>query len=367
MARLHRSFAELSEGQANNFDFFRFVLACVVIVTHSFVFMRTNLTEPLTALTGDQMSLGRCAVYGFFVMSGFLITASWFRSRGPRDYATKRILRIYPAFLVCCAICVLLVEPLGELDVAAYFEGMNWSHFAKNTLLLNKIELPDIGPIPFGLDERQVNGSLWTIKIEFECYVVLALLGIAGFLRRPSVMAIALLIAWAFPLYPALIARSQLASLLRHFEVHFLFLTCFLFGTLFYVLRTRIAHDVRLALLAVLLLVVAATTGTGSFLFPPALAYGLLYLAFHPRIHQHGFAAKRDLSYGVYLYGWPIQFIAAGIIGRRMNPYLFALLCIPVVCGCAFLSWTFIEAPALRLRSRTAYRAAPQPVDTYGS
>jgi peptidoglycan/LPS O-acetylase OafA/YrhL len=363
MIRFDRRLSDASDGHANSLDFFRFVFACLVIITHSFVFVRTDLPEPMDALTRGQMSAGAFAVYGFFLISGFLITASWFRSKGLFDYAKKRVLRIHPAFIVCCVICVFLVQPLGEADVSRYFAETNWLRFVKNALFLNKIELPDVGPIPFDLDERQVNGSLWTIKIEFECYVLVALLGVVGLLRRASVIALGLFAAWALFVIghdPALLSKMPMQPLIKHFGAHFHFLTFFLFGALFYVLRAKVPHDGRLALIALAIFVLGAATRTGDYLFPPAISYGILYLGFHPKMPLRDFAKKRDLSYGVYLYGWPIQFLVAGVLGRDVNVYLFALICLPLACGAAALSWKFVEAPALRLKSSTAYRPVPQ-------
>jgi len=355
MSTPRRYLGQFSERRENNFDFIRLILASIVILTHSFVIMKTGLPEPLEFVTRKQLSFGALAVDGFFVISGFLIAASWFRSRGLADYFRKRVLRIHPGFIVCCFFCVFVVGPLGQPSTVGYFRSVDWFAFVKNAVFLNKIDLPPDWTLLRGFDTRQINGSIWTIKIEFECYVCLAALGFLGWLKRPWVPVAVLGVTW--PLYvihliPGIVMRLPAPELIQHFGAHWRFLTYFLLGTATYGYRARIPHDVRIFAFACALFVIGSATGTGTVLMPPAICYVVFFVAFHPAIRLHGVAEKRDLSYGIYLYGWPIQYVWMLVFGRQMNPYLFFLLCLPTAALCALASWNLVEAPCLALKGR---------------
>ena len=100
----------------NNFDALRFFFAGLVIFAHSFALLSgTDDTEPLMMLT-HQMTFGGVAVDCFFIISGCLVTLSWQRSRGVRDYLGKRVRRIYPGFIVAMAFCALVIAPVGHDD-----------------------------------------------------------------------------------------------------------------------------------------------------------------------------------------------------------------------------------------------------------
>src|SRR6516165_8068434 len=85
-------------GRENNIGLIRFVLAALVVFAHSYI-ARSNQIDPLELVTHRQLNSGILAVDCFFILSGYLITASWYSSSCPCDYLKRRILRIYPGFL----------------------------------------------------------------------------------------------------------------------------------------------------------------------------------------------------------------------------------------------------------------------------
>src|SRR3954462_664223 len=90
----------------NNFGAMRLVFALSVIISHTFAAFGGKIEdgEPLMAATGKQMDLGGLAVNGFFAISGYLITLSWMRTPSFKTFLTKRVLRIYPGFLLASVI-----------------------------------------------------------------------------------------------------------------------------------------------------------------------------------------------------------------------------------------------------------------------
>ena len=95
-----RNIGQVCEGRRNNFDFIRFVATSMVIYSHAFSLSAGNGGELLNDLTGGQWSFGSLAVAIFFVISGFLISQSYYRSNAPLVFVKARILRIFPALAV---------------------------------------------------------------------------------------------------------------------------------------------------------------------------------------------------------------------------------------------------------------------------
>ena len=168
----------VSLGRENNIDFLRFFLAGVVIFSHSYPLLwGTNRREPIWLATGGQRTGGELAVDGFFILSGFLIARSWLSSRGTGDYLLRRALRIYPAFIVAILFSGLMAGPLIQDSPSTYWRAFSWSEFVPEGINLRFSTPPSL---------KTVNGSLWTIRYEFMCYLAVAVFGLCGFFsRRP--------------------------------------------------------------------------------------------------------------------------------------------------------------------------------------
>jgi peptidoglycan/LPS O-acetylase OafA/YrhL len=87
-----------------------------------------ELREPLWKLTG-QTKLGGLSVHCFFIISGFLIAASWDQRKDVGQFLKKRVLRIYPGFIVANAVGVFLVAPMAA-DSAIGNAGVSLQQFA---------------------------------------------------------------------------------------------------------------------------------------------------------------------------------------------------------------------------------------------
>ncbi|MEO7911592.1 MAG: acyltransferase [Roseiflexaceae bacterium] len=349
------SFGDISAGQANNFDALRFFLATLVVFSHSFALTNVAGFEPLNWLTSETTYLGEQAVNAFFIISGYLITASWMRSPHLLSYFQKRVLRIYPGFIVVSLICLLIVGPIGAANIGHYFQELSLPGSAINIVLLNKLENPAVfSYLPF---PDQLNGSLWTIKIEFECYILVALLGLAGILRRRRAIVglfILCLLLNAALTVPSLAAMLPLLQKLARAQSHFQFGAHFLAGTLFYLYRDSIPVSRRFLAVAAVGLLAAALAQILSVLTPFFTTYILFYLAFSSRLKLHNFAKHGDLSYGIYLYGWPVQLLVAHVLGANMHPYIYFCICIPLIYLAANCSWHGVEKPFLRLKKPRA-------------
>ena len=192
-----RRFIQTTESRSNNLDLLRFLLACVVIHSHSFMLTGHDYGTLREKLVHLQLGGGGFAVDFFFMLSGFLVANSWLRSRGLGDFLKKRTLRIYPGFIVCLAFCVFVVGPLGGPNLTSYFSNSEtWSFF-------RPLVLGPLGTLPGVYADAPwagvVNVPLWTIRFEFLCYLFLAGLGMAGLLRhRTIILAMFILAAATF-------------------------------------------------------------------------------------------------------------------------------------------------------------------------
>lgn len=333
-----RTIGNAWQSGTNQFHLIRLIAAWLVIYSHAW---------PITGAPGSDLlgqwtftrTAGALAVDVFFLISGFLVAASLSR-HSVRDFVLARALRILPALFVCVALTVLVMAPLLTTATSYWNEGTTWRYFFSNvTLWRAEFWLPGVFET---LPRTAVNGSLWTLPIEGRLYVCLLVAGLLGMLTPRRYVP-----AWAVAIGGAAAFAWHSAPLPEHL-VYLLWVTSFFItGTLLWVVRSRVPlHGaVVVALLA------GAIAARGSTAFVPAyfalVAYGTFWLAFRGR---SALIRHTDLSYGLYLYGWPAQQLAllAGATGVASNIAVATVLAM----ACAAASWRWIESPALRLKRR---------------
>jgi peptidoglycan/LPS O-acetylase OafA/YrhL len=340
----------------NNFTLLRLGLALAVVVSHAFSTTTGVLTnEPLTVSTG--FTLGEHAVNGFFAISGFLVTMSFDR-RGWRDYAVARVLRIAPALVVATLVTALALGPaLTRLPIGQYFaEPGLWRFIALTpTTFKRATSLPGVfadNPFPWPM------ATVWTLKYEVYCYVGVLAGGLAGLLRS-RIAALGLTVA----LFLAIIALDLIdpgagKAVQTTFRLPFLFAA----GGALYLWRdtARLSWGAALALLAATWL--AAETPAYRALLFAFEAYAAILVGLAPGLTHPALEPPADLSYGVYLYGWPIQ---QALVQLYPSAGAFVLLGPALILSVllAILSWYLVEKPALSLKARLvrAPTRAPSP------
>jgi peptidoglycan/LPS O-acetylase OafA/YrhL len=344
----------LFQDRSNNFDFLRALLAVLVIFSHSYALLdSSSIRDPLYLATHRQMGFSYIAVNLFFVISGFLITASWMRSRSTGDYLLKRALRIYPAFAVMSLFCLLVIGPLSVDDARSYLRSLSVSQYFTRLL---RFRLPDQAGVFANLPEAgMVNGSTWTILYEFICYILVLALGILGVLSRRALVVG--LFAAAFSSYiwqeyrglPLLSGGGGLGGLLLS-PAYPRFLTYFLSGAVFYLYRDVIPHS-RWAFALASVATLVSFAGGLTLTLPIFGSYLLLHTAFNRSLKLQGFARRGDLSYGLYLYAFPVQQILIQYYGEHLGPLSLTIAATALATILAALSWHLVEAPFLRLKT----------------
>lgn len=347
-----QSLAELVDPRANTLNFVRLLLAASVVFWHTYPVNGYPFPwDPLRQIAG---SLG---VDGFFAISGFLLAGSWLHKPHLLTYAKNRILRIGPAFWVCLVVTAVVFAPLslllqGEPPSGAFAGPHSAPMYVLQNLTMS-IQFHDVAGTPADVPFEGVwNGSLWTLRWEAFAYVCLAALGVVGVLRR-RVLVLALLVAtW-------LVSVALAAGVLPggYFIDNGARLgMMFLAGMVLQLYGDRISVRAWLPVVAGALLIVSPVLSDYRILAGPALAYLVIWLG--GAIQRPVLRLKdRDISYGLYIYAFPVQqtlFLAGS---GSLAPPVAAVLSLAVTVPLAILSWVVVERPALRLKSRTLRRS----------
>lgn len=343
---------------SNNFDVLRLGAAALVLLSHAFLV--NGVDDPAIALTGDE-TIGDMAVTAFFGISGFLVARSWCRDPRVGRFVMKRALRILPALWAVVALCALVVGPLfSTVSIGTYFgSGETWRYMADNGVFHTSLYLPGVFA---GNPHDSVNGSLWTLPLELEAYLAVAVLGVVGAFRRAGAVAgaaVALLVL-DLPFGPgghALVTAGGASSLAEDTVNR---LAAFFVAALIYVLRDR--EIVRMRGLAAVGIAWLASIGTPFEYVVGAVAipYAVILAAYRTPAGLGRLVRRGDVSYGVYLWGWPVEQAVRAVLGPGVVGTL--VVGAPLTYLVALASWRLVESPALRLKDRPRrLRAAAAP------
>jgi len=342
--------ADLLTGRDNNLNLLRVVAATSVLVSHAYpISLGPKAVQPLAAPLG--MALGGVAVAVFFVVSGLLVSQSWERSHGVLRFSLARVLRIFPGLAVVLFLTAAVLGPLvTSLPLADYASRFaTWRYLPRNLLLIS-MEYPLPGVFegnPFGPD---INGSLWTLAHEVACYVGVAMLGLAGAFRIPRTFAAGaagwILFCCAIRATGWLPHESRVTNFLElspYFAV----------GVGAYLLRDRIRLHGALFAAALGIIVAVRYTALFPLVFPLALGYAVLYVAFVPAGPLRRYNRLGDYSYGIYIYAFPMQQLASWLV-PGITPLANMAIAFPATLLLAIASWHGIEKRSLAWRDRAA-------------
>jgi peptidoglycan/LPS O-acetylase OafA/YrhL len=335
------SLARVFDPTSNALNALRLALAILVVVSHSWPVTGTG-EDPL--LGGQDW--GDWAVGGFFAISGYLITAS--RDVTPRFFIFlwKRALRIYPAFICALFAVAFVAAPLSTIMTGKTWQALDSAQYIlRNAALL--ITQPGIGDT---LSDSPIanswNNPLWTLAYESACYVIVGLMFAAIPHRfRVGVVATALvlcLLAVALTLGEAV---SIPVVVLKGFHLG----SYFAAGALLYLCREQVPVRGGLVIAGIAALSAAIILGVDQVVAPLPFAYVLMWAG--ARIPLRRIGSKNDISYGMYIYAFPVQQLLQLALPDGISPPLFALVSVFLTIPLAWASYRLIEKPALRFKS----------------
>lgn len=336
----------------NNFDGVRIGLALIVVFAH---------VSALTALPDfrffESLFDSNFAVKGFFAISGFLVTRSWFGSRSLTEYADKRLRRIYPAYAVTVLLCLAMGLATSRLEVMEFLrDDQTFKYLFTNAIFLNFLQptLPGVfesNPMP------AMNGSLWTIKIEVMLYCCLPFIAFSYRKLGSTVTTIAVVlcsIAWSYFfgfVYPGGLGPE----LARQFPGQ---LAYFAFGSYLATQPKALGHIKWLALASLIALLATDNPYARLLIDPFAYTSIVIFLALGTPSTLN-FGRFGDISYGLYLYHFPIiqGLIHAGVF--RINPWLGLMASVLLTTIAAWMSWHLIEKRLLKRSSHYVQASHP--------
>jgi peptidoglycan/LPS O-acetylase OafA/YrhL len=324
-----------------NFDAIRVVLASLVIISHSFALLGDK--EPIVWVS----TLGSFAVHGFFAMSGYLVATSALRFKSVPRFLGARALRIIPGLVVAWCFSLLAARWAGG--------------YAGNP-----------GP-PY------INGPVWTLVWEALCYLAVALLFAVGVLRK-SAFAAFVAVTW-------LVVIVNVQPGVDFYAAVVPMLLAFMGGVFLSLVGpvrkwTVIVAAIGLALTVsfpIFNRVFDVTVGWIPVSFAPVgitpgSLFGWIYIACLPIVivwlgNWQGIVIRLrwDISYGLYIYGWPIgQLLVYVAVSRKfdLSPLTLALATLAITAPVALASWLVVERPALKLKRFLIATPAEEPKST---
>ncbi|WP_028218318.1 acyltransferase family protein [Paraburkholderia oxyphila] len=342
------------EREHNNFDLVRLIAAMAVVYGHSFVLQQPDgHTDLATAFLGFDYS-GSLGVFAFFLLSGMLVTASFDRQRSAARFLALRTSRIWPAVFGGALVVMFVLGPLfTTLPLHQYFaSGTTWGNLDSFSIIVlgKRIQVP-------GVFEHNrftsICEPLWTLPIEVRYYFVVLITGMMGLLKTRRGMMLAVLIGTIpFLVHPHL--SPHFSVTLRNLAnkpggYAFFPEPVFMAGMLLYAFRERVPVSGWAA--AALGAVYLALRGTplAQPVFYVAFAYGVLWVGTTPLLHR--FAPRNDYSFGIYIYGFPVQQSVAHL-WPNMDHLTSLLIAGPFIFACAYVSWHCVERPAIRWTRR---------------
>ncbi|OCB39947.1 acyltransferase [Mycobacterium malmoense] len=346
---------QVFDPRSNALNAWRLLLAAEVIFIHSW-----GVTGRIPSVKPIYQLLLCVGVDGFFTISGFLITASWLSNPRVGDYFAARALRILPGFYACLIVTAFVFAPVGVAMQGGSVTKLVASGAPLEFVLENSavaLVRFDVGGTPQGVPVAGVwNGSLWSLIWEVMCYVIVAAIGVVGLASRrwisPAILVAAVIGA---SLLPPLTSPEELTRQQGNALIPLVFLACrtaimFAAGALLYQWRDKI--PARWSLVAVSLIIVAAASLLPDYRLVAAVPLAYAIIVSGALIHNKRIRLRTDLSYGVYIYAFPMQqlLVIAGL--AWLNPFAFFAVATAATLPLAAASWFLVEKPARSLKQR---------------
>lgn len=328
------SLKKFESTRSNNLNLVKFIAALFVIISHAYPLCKgAEYNDILSDLSRNSIAFGSLAVAIFFMSSGFFVTKSLLKSKDSKKYLHNRFIRIFPplwfTLLVCILVCGLF---FSTYNLGKYFLSIDFLKYCLNFILIPIHNLP--GVFMNNIYPGVVNGPLWTLPIEFVCYLVLLLAYKLNLVNKKSYKYVALLVIVAF------VGINLIPLSIKGYIQ-----PCFLFfwGSFYWIYRDKITMKntyFLISLVAFVLLIVLGYGQVASFLFVPYLT---LYIAFCLPQCNNRLASLGNLSYDIYLCGWPIQQMVISLFGGSMLVGMNILISIPLSILVGYITYSLVE------------------------
>ena len=333
----------ITKNRPAGFDYMRILLATAIVAWHTFITAQGDAAQ-YAVWNGPFRFIPGLTLPMFFALSGFLVAGSLERSKTLVSFLGLRVLRIMPALIVETVVSALIIGPIfTALPLGQYYSNPQFHAYLLNIVGDVHFYLPGVfshNPKPY-----VINGQLWTVPWELACYATLAIIAFVGLAKTPlrvlAAFVVCQLVVGFYGLHhlrPAVSAVPGTSLVM-----------CFLAGVIGYRWREKIVWSAPVAVIAALVTVACLVIPNADRIIAIPVAYLTVYLGLlAPR--RLPVICSGDYSYGIFLYGFPIQQVMAALFPLAHTIWGNFLLAYPVVCTLAVASWWGVEKQAFRLR-----------------
>lgn len=345
------------DDKANNFTAMRIAFALIVLYGHA---LMIPLGLPYTGVWATSVDfIVQCALDGFFILSGYMITASAMKSRQIGRYASARIFRIFPGLIATVLLLWLVIGPLfTTLPATEYWsQTQTWLFPLKLIAQIDPMAgLPGVfAGSPMG---ESMNGPLWTIRYELMAYVGVGVLMMVGLYRKNAQVLLWTALTVAFGLAVEAfgyrgIGEETIGTLAR-------FAPAFMIGAAFHAGRKYLRLSPAFAGLAVLAALLTQHLPIGWMMLDIALASIYLLVGY---VRIPGPAGEKvrnveDISYGLYILHWPIGMMVFALLPGLTTTAL-AVIMLPLAVLAGWGLRVLVEKPTLALKRKLDNRPTP--------
>ena len=317
--------AEKSNKKYNNYvDIIKFVAALLVIFSHSYRLSNNSIDLLSRYIKGA--SFGSFAVAVFFSFSGYYIMKS-LKTKGDKKFIYKRLIRILPELIIVVLLTIFILGPVfTNLSVTEYFLNKKTYLYLLNGIMVPYHNLP--GVFINNIYGSTVNGALWTLPIEFICYIGIYLCYKLKLTKNNKFLLVSFilcLIGYSIILY---LNIEFLLTIIRPILV-FIFSSILVFAK-----NIKKVYMLPLIIISILLFILKSFICYNIFLIiflPLVLFYVINNISIKSKIAS--FLGK--ISYSIYLVGFPMQQSVVSIFGGKMNPYVNFVISVLLAVICA--------------------------------
>ncbi len=335
-------FAE-NKGIGPGFSAMRIVLSLSVLALHCVPLSKGIEYLRFSGSWYEPIVLSRLPI--FFALSGFLVMRSASRADSLLNFLAYRGLRLLPALIVTVILSILVVGALfTTLPLGEYLTQWTTWRYLGNAFGFIQFDLPGVfesNPFP-----RSVNGSLWTLQLELYCYGILTLL-------------FATKLIFSRQIFTALVVSVSIAMTFLNLTTGWsapglhmpapVLIYYFMIGALAYQWHFSMPYSKILFFSCLAMSYLLIPTRNFVFIAAWPLVYIMIFIG-STEIRLPAVLKGRDLSYGIYLFGFPVQQALVASVAALREPVALFFTSAPIAILLSVLSWKYIEKPTMALR-----------------
>lgn len=347
MANKDKTYLEdVSKDRNNNLDIMRFIAALLVIGSHAVpISMGAEYSDIISQWTDGRLSFGAIAVGIFFVTGGYLIARSAERKKTVKSFFQARCVRIFPQLIFVTVMLGLVIGAfLSSLAPAEYYTNTGTWKYLLNGIFFLQHDLP--GVFTDNIYGTTVNGPLWTLPVEFMCYIM-CFVAYKMQIMTQKVFKFTIPVAIILAIISTCFCSNFMITVIRP-------VLLFYIGMGLYVYRSKVIMSYQVGVLSILLFCVCILLRVdilAMYLFFPYMVY---YIAFGLKYKCINFGKKGEFSYGMYLWGWPAGQVICMLFGGQMNWWVNAVFASLAAIALGVVNYYVIDCNVNKFQKKIA-------------